>query len=172
MEAVMRIAVIGGGPGGLYFALLMKKHNPAHEIRIFEQNPEGVTYGWGVVFSGRAMSYLEDSEPDAYADIRAGLQTWDELAIMHKGQKVAIGGNAYSAIARTGLLGVLKEHCLRLGVEIHFETSVTDLSPLTGFELIVGADGVNSVVRQMNKERFQTSIGTACVSSPYTSCHA
>ena len=84
----MKIGILGGGPAGLYFALLMKRDSPAHEIRVVEQNPAGATYGWGVVFSDRALSYLQDGDPDSYAEIEKRLQTWDEQAIVHRGRKV------------------------------------------------------------------------------------
>ncbi len=154
----MKIGIVGGGPGGLYFALLMKKHNLAQEIRILEQNPAGNTYGWGVVFSGRALSYVGETDSDSYDDIAARLETWDDLAIVHRGERIAIGGNAFSAIARIDLLRVLQEHCLRVGVEIQFETPVTDLEPFADCDLIVGADGANSGVRQKYNQCFQTSL--------------
>ena len=74
----MRIGIVGGGPAGLYFALLMKRHDPAHEIRVVEQNPAGATFGFGVVFSDRALSFLRDADPESCADIEARLQTWDD----------------------------------------------------------------------------------------------
>ncbi len=79
----MKIGIVGGGPSGLYFALLMKKQNPAHQVTIVEQNPAGATYGWGVVFSDRALSFLKESEPESYADIETQLRTWDDLTIGH-----------------------------------------------------------------------------------------
>ena len=79
----MRIGIVGGGPAGLYFALLMKKQHPAHDISVVEQNPAGATYGWGVVFSDRALSYLAVRDPNSYRHIARRLQTWDDQAIVH-----------------------------------------------------------------------------------------
>ena len=154
----MKIGIIGGGPAGLYFALLMKKRNPAHQITIVEQNPPGATYGWGVVFSGRALSFLRESEPESYGEISAQLKTWDDLTMVQKGEAVKIDGSSYAGIARLTLLQILQGHCRRHGVELHFTTRVPDASIFADRDLIVGADGVNSVVRQQYAEQFQPSI--------------
>ncbi len=154
----MRIGIVGGGPAGLYFALLMKKHKPAHEIRVVEQNPADNTYGWGVVFSDRALSYLEESDHDSYVDIADSLEIWDKQAIVHRGQRVAIEGSIFSGIARIQLLRILQAHCQRLGVKIQFETTVTDLEAFSDCDLIVGADGVNSFIREEYSAHFQPSL--------------
>lgn len=99
----MKIAIIGGGPGGLYFALLMKKQNPCHQIVVYEQNPAEATYGWGVVFSGRDLAFLEESDPGSYADINQVLALWDELHIGHRGEIVPIDGSKFSGISRLAL---------------------------------------------------------------------
>jgi 2-polyprenyl-6-methoxyphenol hydroxylase-like FAD-dependent oxidoreductase len=155
MAQGMKIGIVGAGPAGLYFALLMKKQNPAHEIRVVEQNAAGATYGWGVVFSDRALSFLSAGDADSYRDIERRLQTWDDQAIVHRDQKVRVDGLAFSGIARIDLLLTLQEHCRRLGVELRFDTHLTDLTPLRDCDLIVGADGVNSVVREVHKAEFQ-----------------
>jgi anthraniloyl-CoA monooxygenase len=153
----MRIGIVGGGPAGLYFALLMKKRNPAHDIRVVEQNPAGATYGWGVVFSNRALYFLENSDPESYADIEQRLQTWDDQTIVHQGQQVRIDGFGFSGIARLELLRILQEHCRRRGVALEFERRLTDLAPFADCDLIVGADGANGVVRQACAAHFQPS---------------
>ncbi len=154
----MKIGILGGGPAGLYFALLMKHQDPAHEITVVEQNPAGATYGWGVVFSDRALSYLSAGDPASYRDITARLQTWDDQAIVHRGQQVRIDGLAFSGIARLDLLRILQEHCRRHGVRLEFEARLTDLGAFRGCDLVVGADGVNSVVRETHRTEFGPTV--------------
>ncbi|MGH7770458.1 MAG: FAD-dependent monooxygenase [Candidatus Binatia bacterium] len=154
----MNIGIIGGGPAGLYFALLMKKDNPSHEIEIVEQNPPDSTYGWGVVFSGRALSFLEESDRDSYADIARSLELWDRQGIVHKGQRVAIRGSTFSGLTRIDLLRILQEHCRKAGVKFRFRTQVSDPERFSDHDLVVGADGVNSIVRQKYREYFQPTL--------------
>jgi anthraniloyl-CoA monooxygenase len=161
----MNIGIVGGGPAGLYFALLMKKLDASHHISVVEQNPASATYGWGVVFSDRALSFLKESDPESYADIEAVLKTWDDQTIVHQGQAVRIDGSGYSGIARLSLLRILQKHCQRQGVEMHFTTRPSDASSFAGYDLIVGADGVNSVVRQQYAEQFRP--GMSLLSNRY-----
>jgi 2-polyprenyl-6-methoxyphenol hydroxylase-like FAD-dependent oxidoreductase len=154
----VKIGVLGGGPAGLYFALLMKKQDASHEITVVEQNPAGATYGWGVVFSDRALSFLAAADPDSSHDITAALQTWDDQAIVHEGQRVPIDGLGFSGIARLDLLQILQTHCRRHGVRLEFEARVTDLAAFRGWDLVVGADGVNSVVRETYRAQFAPTV--------------
>lgn len=154
----MKIGVVGGGPAGLYFALLMKRLDPAHEIRLLEQNPDHATYGWGIVFSDRALSFLGNSDPDCHLDIKSALEVWDKLVIVHKEEPVAIDGSLFSGISRIRLLRILHEHCRRRGVDLRFETRLDDLNIFADCDLIVGADGVNSFVRQKYRDFFQPSL--------------
>ncbi len=161
----MKIGIVGGGPAGLYFALLMKKSNPAHQITVIEQNPADATYGWGVVFSDRALTFLKESSIEAYADIEATVKTWDDLTIVHKDRVVKIDGSSYAGIERLALLRILQKHCRHFGVEMLFTTRLTDASCFAEYDVIVGADGVNSVVRQQYAEQFQPSV--AVLSNKY-----
>jgi anthraniloyl-CoA monooxygenase len=154
----LNIGIIGGGPAGLFFALLMKKLDPSHRITVVEQNPAGATYGWGVVFSDRALSFLKESDPESYADIEAALKTWDDQTIVHKGRAVRIDGSGYSGIAWLTLLRILQEHCQRHRVEMHFSTHLSDTSRFADYDVIVGADGVNSVVRQQYAGQFRPAL--------------
>lgn len=155
----MRIGIVGAGPAGLYFALLMKRRDPAYEVRVLELNPADATYGWGVVFSGRAVSFLERGDAGVYADLQRRMQTWDDQIVALDGQPVRIDGFGFAGIARLELLQVLQQHCRRAGVAMRFGTRVTDLGAFDDCDLIVGADGVHSVVRQLHAAFFQPSVG-------------
>ncbi len=128
-------------------------------IHVVEQNPAQATFGFGVVFSERALGFLEDADAESFQDIERSLQTWDDQAIVHRDQKVRIDGLAFSGIARLKLLQILQAHCRRRGVEVHFERRVTDLHAFrTDYDIVIGADGVNSVVREAYREHFEPSV--------------
>jgi 2-polyprenyl-6-methoxyphenol hydroxylase-like FAD-dependent oxidoreductase len=153
----MKIAVIGGGPGGLYFSLLAKKHDPAHEIRVYEQNPAGATYGWGVVFSDIGLNFLREADEDFYKEFTANHERCDYMDIVHQGTHVQIHSNHFSRTSRIDMLNILQRGCLRAGVEIEFEKSVNDVTSLSGADLIVASDGANSAVRKQFAKYFQPS---------------
>jgi 2-polyprenyl-6-methoxyphenol hydroxylase-like FAD-dependent oxidoreductase len=156
----MKVGIVGGGPAGLYFALLMQRQDPAHQVWVVEQNPAGATYGWGVVFSDQALSFLEEADPVSYADIVKRLESWDDQVIVHQGQAVRIDGLGFAGIARLELLRILQSHCRRLGVELRFEKRLADLAPFADCDLVVGADGVNSLVRESFRDHFRPSAET------------
>lgn len=152
----MRISIIGGGPAGLYFAILMKKQNPSNEILIVERDGPNDTFGWGIVFSDQTFSYLEDCDRESFNDIVNGCEIWDNLDIVHKGRKVTIRGNRFSGIGRLRFLNILQERCLELGVELRFRTNVTEPRDYGNYDLLVGADGANSTVRRAYDDSFNT----------------
>ncbi len=154
----MKITIIGGGPAGLYFALLMKKRNPAHEVTVVERNGPDDTFGWGVVFSDKTLSYLKENDEESYVDITNSFETWDNVDVVHRDQKITIRGNKFSGIARIELLHILQKRCEALGVRLRFLTEVADVQSLSGYDLLVGADGINSTVRQTYAEFFQPSL--------------
>jgi anthraniloyl-CoA monooxygenase len=154
----MKINILGGGPSGLYFAVLMKKLDPSNEITIIERDGPNDTFGWGIVFSDETFSYLQDNDYESYKDITRACQTWDNVDVIHKNQKVTIRGNKFSGIARLAFLNILHRRCLDLGVQIRFHTNVNDVSEIDGCDLLVGADGANSLIRKSYSEYFQPSV--------------
>jgi anthraniloyl-CoA monooxygenase len=154
----MRVTIVGGGPAGLYFALLMKKRNPRHEVSVFERDGPGDTYGWGIVFSDQTLTYLRDSDEPSYQEIKEAFETWDSLDVVHRGEKVSIRGNRFSGIARVAFLDILQRRCLALGVEIRYRTPVVELASLEACDLLVGADGANSLVRRTYQDAFRPSL--------------
>ncbi len=154
----MRILVVGGGPAGLYFALLMKQRDPRHEITVVERDGPHDTFGWGIVFSDQTFSYLEDHDKPSADAIIAGCETWNNVDVVHRGRKVTIRGNRFSGIARLAFLNILHHRCEAVGVDLRFHTNLTDPDQMTGCDLVVGADGANSFVRQIDRDAFQPSI--------------
>ncbi len=111
----MRIKIIGGGPAGLLFAMLMKKHDPAHDVTVFEQNAPDATYGWGVVFSDVALGFIRDIDPDFFVEFTRNHARCDRMEVVHRGTAVPIHGNGFSRVARIELLRVLQDNCRRVG---------------------------------------------------------
>ncbi len=157
----MKIKIIGGGPAGMYFAILMKKADTTHDIKIYERNGPNDTFGWGVVFSGRTLSNLRAADEPSHAEITRNFEAWDNVDVVHRGEKISIHGNSFSGIARLRLLKILQRRCEELGVEINFRTEVAEFHSLRAdCDLVVGADGVNSLVRDAFKEIFQSDLST------------
>jgi 2-polyprenyl-6-methoxyphenol hydroxylase-like FAD-dependent oxidoreductase len=154
----MRLAVIGGGPAGLYFSALWKRRHPADQVRLFEQNPADATWGFGVVFSDRALEFLRDDDPDTVDLIAPRMQTWRDIALVHRGERIVIDGVGFAAIGRLELLRLLQVGAREAGVDLRFGTVVKSMAELDGHDLIVAADGVNSVVRRAFEGEFDTSI--------------
>jgi 2-polyprenyl-6-methoxyphenol hydroxylase-like FAD-dependent oxidoreductase len=156
----MNIRIIGGGPAGLYFALLMKRHDAARRVTVFERNPPDATFGWGVVFSGRTLANLREADAESHRRITESFETWDNVDVVYRGQRVQIRGNHFSGIARLRLLNILHERCAELGVELRFNEEVSDIEALaSGCDLLVGADGVNSEVRRRYAAHFRPELG-------------
>ncbi len=152
----MKIKIIGGGPAGMYFAILMKKAHAAHDITIYERNGPDDTFGWGVVFSGKTLRNLREADAESHAEITREFAAWENVDIVHQQDKISIHGNSFSGIARLRLLKILQQRCEELGVEIRFRTELNDLSALKHeCDLLVGADGVNSTARQTFAAEFQ-----------------
>lgn len=154
----MRIAIIGGGPGGLLFAVLMKRADPSHEITVFERNAPDATFGFGVVFPERSLRYLREADPDVHEAFTQTAVAWDAIQYQHKGRVLRCGGHVFSGIARMDLLTLLQRQAGRLGVDLRFQHDVGDLSAVSGCDMVVGADGINSLVRRELAERFRPTV--------------
>jgi len=154
----MRVAVIGAGPAGLLFSLLAKRRHPSWRIEVAEQNPEGATYGFGVVFSEGALAFLERDEPRLSTIMQAAMERWPTQRIVHRDERVDIDGSGFSAIGRLALQEILRKLCRNAGVKIEYGRAVAALDELAGADLVVGADGSNSLVRAALQEQFQPKI--------------
>jgi len=153
----VRIGILGAGPAGLYFALLMKKADPRHQVRVIERNPPDATFGWGVVFSEETLGALRDADHETYVQITDGFAKWNAIDVRYRGETVRSRGHAFSGISRKVLLEILQRRCLELGVRLEFERELADLEPFQGDDLVVAADGVNSLARKLLGERFEPS---------------
>jgi anthraniloyl-CoA monooxygenase len=154
----VKISVIGGGPGGLYFSLLMKKARPDCEIAVYERNRADDTFGWGVVFSDETLSNFLDADQPTYARITEGFVHWDAIDVCYRGQTVRSGGHGFSGIARRRLLQILQDRCAELGVALRFSSEVEGHEALGDADLVVAADGINSRTRTALAEHFRPDI--------------
>jgi len=155
----MKIVFIGGGPAGLYFALLYKKARPDAEITVLERNAPGVTFGWGVVFSDETLSYLEENDRPTHEAITKAFAHWTAIDIHYKGERIRSDGHGFSGIARKELLRILAERCTELGVDVRYSTEVEDYAKLTAnADLVVACDGVKSRIRERHADTFRPSI--------------
>jgi len=182
----MRIHIVGGGPAGLYFAILMKRLDAGHDVAVFERDAPDDTFGWGIVFSDQTFGYLKDQDEPTYRAINAACERWDNVDVVHLDQKITIRGNRFSGIQRLTFLNILHQRCRELGVDLRFHTRVTD-DDLTGgdarpdrlrqgyggppklhakaegraytdCDLLVGADGANSAVRRLHDAAFRPTL--------------
>jgi 2-polyprenyl-6-methoxyphenol hydroxylase-like FAD-dependent oxidoreductase len=151
----MHVAVVGAGPAGLLYALLAKRRHPEWRVEVFEQNASDATYGYGVVFSDRALEFLESSEPQLLRVLTAAMETWRLQRIVHRDERIDIDGNGFSAVGRLTLLRMLQDLCREAGVSIAYQRAVTSLGDLGRPDLLVGADGANSLVRRSLESHFQ-----------------
>ena len=150
----MKIRIIGGGPAGLFYAYLMKRDDPSHDVRVCERDAESATYGWGVVFSDVALAFVRELAPELYGSMTENQEVFDEMAVVHRGVQVRLAHNTFHRMARIDLLRALHAHCRQVGVEIEFERRVDDLAAFADADLIVAADGANSAIRTRLAEHF------------------
>jgi anthraniloyl-CoA monooxygenase len=152
----MRIAVVGGGPGGLYFAALAKALDPSRHITVWERNPPDDTYGFGVVFSDETLGGIEHADPVIHEAMAASFARWDDIDVRHRGQIVTSGGHGFAAMSRRRLLQILRGRCADLGIDVRFASPAPAIDALrTEFDLVVGADGLNSGVRASAADVFR-----------------
>ena len=156
----MKIDIIGGGPAGLYFAILMKKADSAHDIRVVERNRPYDTFGWGVVFSDQTLGNLRARDAKTHDAIVQSFAHWDDIDIHFKGHVLTSGGHGFSGIARKKLLNILQARAEEVGVDLVFECEVTDIAPYRDADLVVAADGINSRIRAQFAERFKPDLDT------------
>jgi len=154
----MRITCIGGGPAGLYFALLMKQQNPAHQVTVLERNRAGDTFGWGVVLSDQTLAALREADAPTAAEIGDAFNHWDDIAVHIGGRRIVSGGHGFCGIGRQKLLNILQERCTALGVDMRYQTDAPDDSAVTGADLVIAADGLNSRVRQKYAATYQPDV--------------
>ncbi|MCY4753695.1 bifunctional salicylyl-CoA 5-hydroxylase/oxidoreductase [Pelomonas aquatica] len=153
----MRITCVGGGPAGLYFALLMKKADPARVVRVLERNRAGDTFGWGVVLSDQTVDALREADAETADEISDAFNHWDDIAVHIGGRRIVSGGHGFCGIGRKKLLNILQARCEQLGVELAYETDVADDAGLDA-DLIIAADGLNSRLRQKYAATYQPDI--------------
>jgi|SRR5665213_2884180 len=154
----VRIAVIGGGPGGLYFSYLWKKRHPEVQVDLFEQNPAGATWGFGVVFSEQALEFLRADDPDTVDAIAPRMESWNNITLSLRSESVEIDGVGFSSIGRLELLTIQQQRAASVGVALQFDTAIASLDQFTGYDLIVAADGLNSLVRRTFESDFGASL--------------
>ncbi len=154
----MRIVSIGGGPAGLYFATLMKKQDPSHQITVVERNKPQDTFGFGVVFSDATLENLAAADAETYEEITASFAHWDDIDIHYNGTVITSTGHGFAGLSRSSLLTILSRRCEGLGIDLQVGTEVSDLSPYADADLILGADGLNSSVRDQYSDHFKPSI--------------
>jgi anthraniloyl-CoA monooxygenase len=154
----MRITILGGGPAGLYFALLMKGRHPSYAVTLIERDGPDDTFGWGIVFSDQTFDYLRQNDAPSFEAITAACERWDNVDIVHRGERITVRGNKFSGIARITFLQVLQARCRNAGVDLRFQHPVTTTDTLPAADLLVGADGASSLVRQTHENVFRPTI--------------
>jgi 2-polyprenyl-6-methoxyphenol hydroxylase-like FAD-dependent oxidoreductase len=153
----MKIRIIGAGPAGLFFASLMKRNNPDHDVVVYERGRRDATWGFGVVFSDRALEFLRADDEEMYQLLVPHMEVWPNLTIAVNDRKIPVAGNGFTACGRLEMLKLMYAHAESLGVEIRFETEITALDQLPDADLIVGANGAFSWVRAENEDKFGTT---------------
>lgn len=157
----MKILCLGGGPAGLYFAISMKLRNPAHDVTVLERNRANDTFGWGVVLSEDALGRMQKNDPVSTEAIRSNFAYWDDIAVIHDGVRTVSGGHGFAGIGRKAMLILLQARARELGVKLEFETIFKSAEEYRqDHDIVVGCDGINSLVRQEYSDTFRPDIDT------------
>ena len=156
----MKISIIGGGPAGLYFAILAKKNFPDWNIAVYERNGPNDTFGWGVVFSDRTLQYLEEFDKPSHDEIKNTFETWENVDVIHNDERITIGGNKFSGISRLKMLNILQARCEELGVSIEYHKELLKIEEVAGSDLVVVCDGVNSIIRRTYSSYFEPKLSS------------
>src|SRR5690606_8964456 len=156
----LRITCLGGGPASLYFAILMKKANPAHDITVIERGPRDATWGFGVVFSDETLHGFYEADAPSYKRIVEEFAYWDRIETHIHGRVISSGGHGFCGMSRLKLLNTFHDRCEQLGVKLRFNTEITDLAQLDieGNDLVVAGDGITSLLRETYREEFGTTM--------------
>ncbi|MEK7315486.1 MAG: bifunctional salicylyl-CoA 5-hydroxylase/oxidoreductase [Candidatus Eisenbacteria bacterium] len=154
----MKAVSIGGGPAGLFFALLMKKQDPRHEVIVYERNRLDDTFGFGVVFSDATEAALEHADPEVIAAMAARCHRWDDIEIHYKGETLTSTGHGFSGMSRKALLAILADRCREVGVDLRFTRELANPETLKDADIILAADGVNSAIRERYEKHFRPHI--------------
>jgi anthraniloyl-CoA monooxygenase len=154
----MKVEIIGGGPAGLYFAILAKRRFPEWNIHVTERNGRNDTFGWGVVFSDRTLDKLKEHDSISAETIIDNFEVWENVEVVHKNEHIFIGGNRFSGISRLVMLNILQDRAESLGVNLTFNKELRDLDEVAGADLVIVADGVNSFFRKKYSEYFEPDL--------------
>ncbi len=157
-DSAMKIVSVGAGPAGLFFSILMKKANPQTEIHVYERNRADDTFGWGVVFSDETLGNIEAADPESLSEVRANFAYWDSIKTYYRDTCVTSTGHGFCGLSRKKLLLILQQRCRDLGVQLHFETEIDNLEQFADADLILAADGINSMIREKHKDHFKPSL--------------
>ncbi len=156
----MKIVCIGGGPAGLYVALLMKKLDPCHDTTVIERNTPYDTFGWGVVFSDQTMDHMREWDVPTANAVEQAFNHWDDIELHFKGRVIRSGGHGFVGIGRKKLLNILQARCEELGVQLLFEQDAASDLAFPDADLVIASDGINSRVRHRMREVFKPDIVT------------
>ena len=159
----MKVVTIGGGPAGLYFALLMKKANPAHDVSVLERNGPDDAFGWGVVFSAQTLENFRAADAASFERITENFAHWDDIDVHYRGRTITSGGHGFAGLGRRTLLGILQRRATELGVDLRFHEELRGTGDLAGrgmggADLVVGADGVRSALREEGASVFRPDV--------------